>query len=289
MLFVLDGRIEHEAGGLDGRRILGTGDILIVPRPARHVYINTDPARAMRMHTVRLFLDADFLGFRAQKRGGKPESDLSDFILRHFTRAAQISGGIDNEIMQILIRLRCETEGRAIGFRHRVRLLCTDLIVAVARKMKGDSPKKGEPPDSPHSPIISAAKEYIFKHLGQQITLGEIAWHVGKGEEHLARVFKSRTGESVFDWIREMRINKAKTHLLEPGLSLTEIAGRCGFNSLSFFSRTFRRYAGMSPSDYRRQVETTGNWPGGDSTRHPGQRNRTRSDHGSNSRKITSA
>jgi AraC-like DNA-binding protein len=104
--------------------------------------------------------------------------------------------------------------------------------------------------------IVAAAKEFIFKHFSKDLTLGEIAWHVGKGEEHLARVFKSETGQSVFDYVRETRINQAKTLMMNPVGSLTEIAERCGFHTLSFFSRTFRQHSGMSPSHYRHSIET---------------------------------
>lgn len=257
ILFILGGEIEHEVEGKSGRRPLRTGDILVVPAAVRHVYINEDHSHAVRMQTVRLFLHAEHLRVRAARRVRKPESDLSDYILHHFPAAAQICGGINNEINQYLTDLRRETEQRAIGFRHRVRSLCANLVVAVSRKLRNHGNGRGRVRDSAASQLVVSAKEYIFKHLGEDLTLGEIAWHAGKSEEHLARVFKQETGESVFDYVREMRVHKAKTHMMEPNLSLTEIAERCGFHSLSFFSRTFRQCTGTSPSEYRRTIETT--------------------------------
>lgn len=255
LLFILDGRIEHEIDGVEGRRTLEAGDILVAPMVRNHAYINADARRAVPVHLVRLFMDAGHLAKRARRRVRKPESDLSDYVLHHFPRVRQIVGGIDNEITDLLTALRREAEGQAPGYRHRVRSLCTDLIVAVSRKCGVES-KEGESPEGrPSAHIVVAAKEYVLKHLERDLTLGEIAWHVGKGEEHLARVFKRETGRSVFDYVRESRVSRAQTYLLDPAVSLTEIAGRCGFNSLSFFSRTFRQLAGMSPSAYRRHTQ----------------------------------
>ena len=254
LLFILDGRIEHEIDGVEGRRTLEAGDILAAPVVRNHTYINSHPKKSVPVHLVRLFLDADHLAMQARRRVRRPENDLGDYILHHFPRVIQISGGIDNEITDLLTALRREAEAKVPGYRHRVRSLCTDLIVAVSRKSgvvrgDGERPKGGS---AAH--IVVAAKEYILKNLQQDMTLGEVAWHVGKGEEHLARVFKRETGHSVFDYVRESRVNRSQTYLLDPALSLTEIAERCGFNSLSFFSRTFRQLTGMSPSTYRRQT-----------------------------------
>ncbi len=255
LLFILGGSVEHEIDGVEGRRKLEPGDILVAPVVRHHVYINPHPKNSVPLHVVRMFLDADFLATRARRRVRKPESDLSDYVLHHFSKVRQIVGGIDNEITDLLVALRREAEENAPGCRHRARALCTSLIVAVSRKSaKGHAPKT-ETKRTSSAHIVVAAKEYILKNLAEELTLGEVAWHVGKGEEHLARVFKRETGRSVFDYVREARVNRAQTHLLDPSLSLTEIAKRCGFKSLSFFSRTFHQITSMSPSAYRRQTQ----------------------------------
>ncbi|AHF93120.1 DNA-binding domain-containing protein, AraC-type [Opitutaceae bacterium TAV1] len=258
-LFILGGEFEHEIEGVEGRRKLGPGDILVAPLVERHCYVNPHPRKAAQAHVVRLFLDGVFLKKRAARRTRKPETDFADFVIHHFPQVVQLPGGIDNEITELVTALRRETEERAAGFRHRVRSICTDLIVAVARRAGAatGTSTKAAAPAAGHAgaTIVAAAKEYVLKHLAEDMALGEIAWHVGRGEEHLARVFKRETGRSVFDYVREMRINEAKTHLLDPALTLTVIAERCGFHSLSFFSRTFRQHVGMSPSAYRQHAQ----------------------------------
>lgn len=255
LLFILSGEIEHEIEGIDGKKPLSAGDILIAPVVGWHRYINPDQTRAVPMQAIRMFLDADFLASRAKRRIRKPENDLADFVLHHFNRVSQLRPGIDNEITELIRDYRRETEFGEAGFRHRVRSICTELIVSVARQLgHGAGPPVAQ--TRPGGQIVAAAKEFILKHASKDISLGEIAWHVGKGEEHLARVFKRGTGQSVFEYVREIRVSQAKTLLLNPALTLTQIAERCGFHSLSFFSRTFRQQAGMSPSQYRQHSES---------------------------------
>lgn len=256
VLFILEGEIEHEIEGREGRRPLAAGDILVAPVVKWHRYINPDKNHAVSVQAIRMFLDGGYLAARGRRRIRKPETDLGDFVLHHFHRVSQLHKGIDNEITGLIRDFRRETEEARAGFRHRLRAICTELIVSVARKLGPDSPGAPAPGARAGSQIVTAAKEFILKHAAGDISLGEIAWHVGKGEEHLARVFKRETGQSVFDYVREIRVNKAKTLLLNPALSLTQIAERCGFHSLSFFSRTFRQQSGVSPSHYRRHNES---------------------------------
>lgn len=255
-LFVLSGEIDHEIEGLDGRRALAAGDICAAPVVKYHRYLNPEGVRSSQLHVVRLFLDAEHIEKRAGTRVRHPEMVFTDFVLHHFPRPLHLKKCIDGEITELLTQLRRETERREPGYRHRVRALCVSLIVATARHTpSGQALTEANAPGGA-GPLVAAAKEYILKNLGSEMTLGEIAWQVGKGEEHLARVFKRETGQSVFDFVREMRVNQAKTYLLDSTLSLTEIAERCGFSSLSFFSRTFRALAGLPPSAYRQYTET---------------------------------
>jgi AraC-like DNA-binding protein len=256
ILFILDGRTEHEIDGLEGRQVLAAGDILVAPIVGRHRYINPHPQKAASVQLVRLFLDADHLRQRSLRRIRNPEADVSDFVLHHFRRVSQLTGGIDTKLHALIGEFRAEAEERGAGYRHRVRSICTEMIVLLARKIGQASDERPSVRAPRAEPLVNAAREYIVKHFARDLTLGEIAWHVGKGGEHLARQFKRRTGQSVFDYVREVRIAHAKTLLSTPALTLTEIADRCGFHSLSFFSRTFRACTGMAPSQYRAQLRT---------------------------------
>lgn len=263
LLFFLNGAIHHQIEGLDGDEPLREGDILIAPPVRFHRYINHDPGKEARIHVLRLFLDDDFSASKGGQRPRKPEHELSDFILHHFDRPMHLKAAIGNDIRSTLMALRRETETHACGFRHRVHSLCSDLVVLTARSLNRQSDRRS---GSRTEQAVAEAMEFIQKHFNDpELRLGAIAWHTGKGDEHLARLFKRETGKSVFDYVRETRINYAKTLMLDPSLTLTTVASACGFQSLAFFSRTFKQLVGLSPSAYRHTLELqlrAGPYPG---------------------------
>jgi len=103
---------------------------------------------------------------------------------------------------------------------------------------------------------VLACIDYIRNHYSQQIALQEVADHVHLHPNYLCALFKERTGKSVFEYLERYRVRKAVHLLRSSNLPVSHIAERCGFNSISFFSRKFRNITGFSPSQYRRHYNT---------------------------------
>ncbi|WP_086787829.1 helix-turn-helix transcriptional regulator [Crossiella equi] len=68
---------------------------------------------------------------------------------------------------------------------------------------------------------------------------------------HFTRSFRATFGETPHRYLQRRRIERAMALLREPSVTVTEVAGRVGFESLGTFSRTFRAVLGQSPSQYR--------------------------------------
>lgn len=89
---------------------------------------------------------------------------------------------------------------------------------------------------------------YIHDNLSKQLTLDEIAEHIGISKYHLSREFKDWTGKTIFDSINILKCKEAQEMLLN-GARVSETATACGFESLSYFSRTFKKHMGILPSE----------------------------------------
>ncbi len=74
-----------------------------------------------------------------------------------------------------------------------------------------------------------------------KITLKELASRVNLSAHHFCRTFKQITGKTTIDFINGIRLDKAIYYLKETDLNMTEIAMRCGFDSINYFSRLFKR------------------------------------------------
>ena len=89
---------------------------------------------------------------------------------------------------------------------------------------------------------------YIHDNLSKQITLDEISEHIGISKYHLSREFKDWTGKTIFDSINILKCKEAQEMLIN-GARVSETAVACGFESLSYFSRTFKKHMGLLPSE----------------------------------------
>ena len=97
-----------------------------------------------------------------------------------------------------------------------------------------------------------AAVEYINNNFAENITLEEISekFHVSKS--HFSRKFKEVTGIGFNEYILLVRIKYSELLLMETDLSITEISGKCGFNSSCYFTSVFKKYKGMTPFKFRK-------------------------------------
>ncbi len=103
-------------------------------------------------------------------------------------------------------------------------------------------------------PIIAAALSMIRERFPEGINATEVANEIGLTRTALQQRFRRKLDSSVGEELRAIRLSHAKRLLEESDKALTEIAGACGFQSASYFSRAFRKAEGMAPSVYRESL-----------------------------------
>jgi len=251
------------------------GDVIVVPRVCRQRYLASRPRSPRRVHALRLVFDPAALpafpaGQRRGGTGGDTEADFGAFVRCHFQEAQHVSGSGDEVIRALLTDIRHEAEQRRSGYRHRATALCTTLVVHTARTLEargGPSAGAGAATRKGRAYLVLQAKEYLLKNLAAELRLDTVAWHLGVSPEHLARTFKRETGQTVFAYLQQLRLERAKTYLLGSGRSITAIAEETGFSSVALFSRNFKRYAGLSPLAYRQERWEDGEVEGAISSR----------------------
>lgn len=95
---------------------------------------------------------------------------------------------------------------------------------------------------------IKAAVLYIKQHYAEKLTLEEIAKQTNVSRCHLAHEFKIYTGQTVFEHINIIRCNEAK-RMIKNGMRVTQAAISAGFENMSYFSRTYKKYMSRLPSE----------------------------------------
>jgi AraC-like DNA-binding protein len=124
------------------------------------------------------------------------------------------------------------------------------LIVELYRSVGKEGPR---PLADRHSlSRIVPALNHIAENPGRSMSIAELARLSGMSESNFRRLFCNCMGQSPHLYVLQVRIHLAKSLLHDPCLRIIEIAGRCGFETLSTFNRAFRKLTGMTPREWRK-------------------------------------
>lgn len=102
------------------------------------------------------------------------------------------------------------------------------------------------------SPVVRQAIGYIQDRLDQSLTLENIAAAVNRSPSHFARQFRTCMGVPPYQYVLNLRLNRARELLQNTRLSIAEIAFETGFSHQEHLTRLFRREFGTTPAAYRK-------------------------------------
>jgi AraC-like DNA-binding protein/ligand-binding sensor protein len=100
-------------------------------------------------------------------------------------------------------------------------------------------------------PLVQKARQYIANNKTESLSLAAVAQASGASVFHFCKVFKKSTGLKFTDYVARVRLEDARTQLLNPNRRISEIAYDVGFQSLTQFNRMFKRVFGQSPTEFR--------------------------------------
>ncbi|MEF2244786.1 response regulator [Paenibacillus sp. IITD108] len=104
------------------------------------------------------------------------------------------------------------------------------------------------------SAIIRKAQSFIQQNLSVDISLQRIAEHVYLHPSSLSKIYRMETGQSITEYIFQVRMNSAEQLLQQTRGKVQDIAVACGYQSTPYFIKVFREYSGMTPQEYRNTV-----------------------------------
>lgn len=159
---------------------------------------------------------------------------------------AAIEGGLTpdtaytvcDSYIQSLIECKTTAEVRAVN-----HTMYEDFILRVHRQRSNPA----------YSQQIRSCTAYIETHLDEDLSLEALAHEIGYSPYHLSRKFKAETGETIRDYIKYARIERAKLLLETTDQNIREIAEQLRFCAPGHFARTFREVTGQLPQQYRKE------------------------------------
>ncbi len=165
-------------------------------------------------------------------------------VLTNIDRAAYYAGANPNHLFSLNMNIvhkiiTVSTKKEIIALAQETLKNCISLV---PEKDFGDARK------------MKKALAFIRENCGADISRNEVAGAVGCSPSHLSRLFTKITGSTFKDVLLKCKIEKAKEILQETVIPVTEIAYEVGYNDPNYFTSSFKRITGITPSQYRKKV-----------------------------------
>ena len=103
-----------------------------------------------------------------------------------------------------------------------------------------------------NDPRITAVEDYIITHPTENLSHAKMCEIADVSESTLRRLFKAKTGKTIYEFVKEVKMTNAARRLLVTNEPITAISYALGYETPSYFTKCFREVFGMSPQEYRK-------------------------------------
>lgn len=245
---------------VEGRGLVRGGGESWILEAGEGIFLN-----ANTLHSVQLveggFCRLHSLVFSADLLAGVPGSVFEQRYLRPLLQSSCQAMALrrdqpwQREGVAALERAYCAYAGEEFGWELQVRSELGRLWSLVAEHT---SPAGRREEDSLDTVRLKAMLEYLHKNYDRPVSLEEVAAAANVSKRECLRCFQRTIGVAPIQYLQRVRIREASALLGETDLSVTEVGGRCGFESPSYFTLLFRRHTGQTPKEYRRELRRKG-------------------------------
>lgn len=227
-----------ESGAAGKKLPLKKGQFVVLPSQTRHMLYVPRGVRCDILN-LELKLSAE-KGLRCPELAGAGLDFLNAGVC-----FSEDTAGVGTAIK----KLHEELGGAALnaGSDLAIAALLAQLLVLIARAARMGG--------SDSSYIINRAMKFIENEYSNGISSRDVAENLKLHPVYLERQFKKHTGVNMLAHINALRVERAKQLILNTKLPLIDVSAECGFNTRQNFYETFKKYAGCSPSEFRRQKQ----------------------------------
>ncbi|MCZ7648189.1 MAG: AraC family transcriptional regulator [Planctomycetota bacterium] len=240
LVFGFMGRAEL---ALDGQRyVLAEGEAALVPPNCPHLERLLSLDQAYHLVWFRVGPDRIAIHGSSYSRGNRFQ----------LVRGATVSPS--GPICRYFESAIDEARERAPLWFSLVRARLTEGLVRVIRHLEEHGP--GQTPEQARQSVVDVAKRFIQSHFSDDLSLERIAGEVYLSPNYFSSLFTQGSGQTVFEYLQQVRLDEAQRLLRETEYSIHEVARRVGVHTPSYFSRLFKRHTGLSAREFRQKAQS---------------------------------
>jgi len=158
----------------------------------------------------------------------------------------------DDELIKNINRLIEEISFRQAGYEFVTQGIVNQIAVSLIRQLKSNISSHINEYNYDERKGINRAISFLRENYNKEYSLEEVAQTANLSPYHFIRVFKATTGKTPYDYLLDIKVEKACLMLRNKNMSVTEACFMCGFNNLEHFASVFKRKTGMLPSQYKK-------------------------------------
>ncbi len=155
---------------------------------------------------------------------------------------------------ELLSLFACEARNRQQGYELILESLAIQIVVNLLRTVENNVSFPVREKNYYEKTNIKKAIDFLMESYHDTLSLNALAQVANLSPYHFIRVFKAETGKTPFEFLLDIKIDRASQLLGSGQHSITQVCYMTGFNSLSHFTTAFKRKTGLTPSEYRKQV-----------------------------------
>ncbi len=240
IIMPLNGGFEAICGGKD--YTLEERDILIIPSGTLH--------NLKASHGRRLILLADNNSFNNNPALSELYSVLSEPILINSSYDKEFLKSMNSIMEEIYVLYSNFSEVTEVYIYIKVLTLLARVKEYQLSDIKYDDGGK-------YADTFRLILRYIEQNYMNDISLEDLSNLAGYSTYHFSRIFKKYSNTTFINFLNRRRVKAAELLLLESGNSVTDVAMKVGFSSLTTFNRVFKSINGYTPSDYKKLYRTS--------------------------------
>ncbi|MHB8917283.1 MAG: helix-turn-helix domain-containing protein [Desulfocucumaceae bacterium] len=161
---------------------------------------------------------------------------------------------VDTNLLNLTRLFMEEARYRQSGYRFILEGLDTQISVSLLRMAKNDPPPRYFSRDYRGKNNIRRAVEFLWDNYNGNYSLKEVSRVANLSPYHFIRVFRAETGKTPYDFLLDVKIERAREMLKTGRQSVSEVCFACGFNNISHFTAAFKKRVGITPSEYRKTL-----------------------------------
>lgn len=231
--FIFGGKGIYQTGGETYE--LGDGDFFVI-FPDTEVYYKADNDRPWD------YLWVGFQGVKASTYLQQAGID-SEHLIGHFQNPSFILTCIQQMML-----------ARSLTYHNELKRQAALLqILAALMEYHHNTLSDAEQNDYPYRVYLQQAVDYMNGHIKENIKISEVASHIGIDRSYLSNIFKNTLEISPQEYLATLRMNRAADLLKTTNEKIGAIAAEVGYSNPLTFTKMFKRYKGMSPSEWRKE------------------------------------